>query len=532
MSGAEFVAAIGLVASIAQLIDSTKKVISRVRQYKQGSAFEDILPQLELFLNDVSRASQDFSLRQNENDESSRTFLRVLGGCNRQMMVLNETLTSVTPSATSSSLRRTWMGLRSIGKDVKIRESMAILDRYRATLTLHMVSNLTHQLSPATAASTKNDEGIFDIPRRRVAHFVGRKSVLQSLKALVLGSGGGSSSSDTITVGDTVLPLRIAVLVGLGGQGKTQIALELCRQCMNRFSTIIWINASSRIAALSDVKKIVRRLSTEYESSHDAQALLSFFHQWLRGTAKPWMLVFDNYDDPVGFPDVMDFYPDHGSVVVTSRHQSSKRLGVAFEVGALTDEEGVELLLRSVKNDDQDWELLAEAKRVVVKLGHLALAIDQAASYISARQMSLQTFAEVFESRKKAILAHTPAMWEYRAQTDNNQALSAFTTWELSINQVASDEAHRESITDFLTLLAFLESSNVKESLFSTYVERRPRAQQNQSLEIFLSQGKWDSATFQDLVMSLVDLALVQSVDYDDGYLLISLHPVIKVSRP
>ena len=528
MSGAEFVAAVGLAASIAQLIESTKKVISRIRQYKQGSAFDDVLPQLELFLYDVSRASQSFSPRQNKNDESSRTFLRVLAGCNRQMTSLNETIASVTPSTTSSSFRRTWIGLKSVSKDSKIREIMAILDRYRATLTLHMVSNLTHGLY--SAAGSENDKRLFEVPRRRVAHFVGRKGLLQSLKTLLLEERECSSSGDTTVVCDDVFPCNVAVLVGLGGQGKTQTALELCRQCMNSFNTVLWINASSRNAALSDVKKIVRGLSTEIESFHDAQALLSFFHQWLRGLKNPWLLVFDNYDDPAGFSDITDFYPDYGSVVITSRHHSSKRLGVTFEVGALTDDEGVELLLRGARHDLKGSASLVEAKTVVAKLGHLALAIDQAASYISAHQMSLQMFAEVFESRREAILKHTPATWQYRAQTDNGQALSAFTTWEISINQAASNEGEREMITDFLTLLAFLESSSVNESLFSTYVEHR--TQQRTSLNMFLSRGKWDSATFQDTVMSLVDMALVQNVDYDDGYLLISLHPVIKVSHP
>ena len=534
MSGAELVAAIGLAASIAQLIDSTKKVIGRVKEYKRGNAFEDVLPQLELFLDDVSKASQRFNSYQNGDKDSSRTFSRVLGGCNRQMTILNETITSMTPSETSSSFRRSWMGLKSFGKDVKIRETMAILDRYRATLTLHMISDLTHKQSqsPLIGATSKNGGDILEIPRRRVGHFIGREHLLRSLKLFVLGDREVSRSSKSTLVHDFIAPPRIAVLVGLGGQGKTQIALELCRQCTNSFGTMIWINASSRTAALSDIKRIVKRLSVESEHHQDAQVMVSIFHQWLRGLKSPWMLVFDNYDDPPAFQDIADFYLDSGAIVITSRHPSSKRLGTAFEVGAMTDEEGVKLLLRDAKHDEQSPELLAEAKEVVAKLGHLALAIDQAASYISARQMPLQVFVEIFESRKKAILVHTPATWEYRAQTGDGQALSAFTTWELSVNQIASEEASRESITDFLTLVAFLDSSSVKESLFSTYVEQRPKAQQSQSLGIFLSQGQWDSANFQDLVMSLVDLALVQYIEYDNGYLLISLHPVIKVSHP
>lgn len=59
MSGAELVAVIGLAASIAQLIDTTKKVIDRLKHYKRGTTFEDVLPQLELFLEDVTRQAKD-----------------------------------------------------------------------------------------------------------------------------------------------------------------------------------------------------------------------------------------------------------------------------------------------------------------------------------------------------------------------------------------------------------------------------------------------------------------------------------------
>ena len=534
MSGVEVVAAIGLAASLSQLVDYTRKVIRCIRQSKQGSAFQDALPQLELFLHDVLKISNFISSRKNENDEASRTFSRVLGGCCRQMIVLNDMIASVTPSNTSSSLKRTWVGIKSIGKDTKIRETMAILERYRATLTFHMVSDLSYPpaTSSATGGNPKQEERIFEVPRRRVSYFVGRKLLLKNLKDFILCENQTSSSGNRDMV-QGLLPLsRIAVLVGLGGQGKTQVALELCRQCISDFGTILWINASSMDSALSDVRRTVRRLSPEVENSNDAPTILTFFHKWLRDLSKPWMLVFDNYDDPAKFPDLTSFYPDYGSIIITSRHNASRRLGVPFEIGAMTDEEGRELLLRGSKQDVQDSNSVTEATEIVGKLGHLALAIDQAASYIATRQMSLSMFAEVFDSRKKAILDHTPATWEYRVQSENGQRLSAFTTWELSVNQVGSDEKQKQAIIEFLTLLSFLDATSVKESLFSIYVEGRPRSEQNQSLGIFLRDGKWDTAIFQDLVMELVELALVQHVDYDEGYLLITLHPIIKVNYP
>ena len=288
-------------------------------------------------------------------------------------------------------------------------------------------------------------------------------------------------------VDDVIGAPQIAVLVGLGGQGKTQIALALCRQCANDFGTIIWINASTRISALSDVKRPVKKLGIDTEQSQDGQATIALFHRWLRGLRSPWMLVFDNYDDPSSFRDISSFYLDSGVTVITSRHPSSKRLGTIFEVGAMTEAEGVEMLLRDISEHEKNSELQAPVRQVVARLGNLALAIDQAASYIASRQMPLQTFVKVFQSRKKAILAHIPAIWEY--QTDDGQALPVFTTWELSVSQIASNDLDRASITNFLTLVAFLDASSVSEGLFSTYVEQRSRTQHSQSLNVFLKDG-------------------------------------------
>ena len=61
MSGAELAAAISLAASITQLVDSIKKVIDRVRRIKKGTAFEDIVPQLELCYLDIQKAAQGLS---------------------------------------------------------------------------------------------------------------------------------------------------------------------------------------------------------------------------------------------------------------------------------------------------------------------------------------------------------------------------------------------------------------------------------------------------------------------------------------
>lgn len=139
MSGAEIVVVIDLAAFVVQLIDVTQKVIDRVKEYRRDSAFDHVLSQLKLFHDDIVKAQGDLGWPSERDAASERTFVRVLDGCNSQIAALDDLITRMTSQMASSTLRRTWMGLRSLGKDVKIREIMAILDRYKATLMLHMV---------------------------------------------------------------------------------------------------------------------------------------------------------------------------------------------------------------------------------------------------------------------------------------------------------------------------------------------------------------------------------------------------------
>ena len=124
------------------------------------------------------------------------------------------------------------------------------------------------------------------------------------------------------------------------------------------------------------------------------------------GTSKvPLSFVFDNFDQPAEFSSVKDFFPHGAKIIFTSRHVDSKRLGRAIEVGAMSADEGVELLLHQA-GVERTKENVADATAIAEELGGLALAIDQAATYISARHVPLHSFSGVYEKRRAAILKH------------------------------------------------------------------------------------------------------------------------------
>ena len=519
MSGAEIVAAVSFAASIASLVDFTTKVIKLAREVQKGSAFADVLPQLELFLADVEQIRHQVpqSLSSGVDRGALDTFSRVVDGCNRQVTTMYEIMSSMKFPESASHFRKSWIGLRNLGKEARIKEIMAILDQYKATLSLHLLTGISQ------ASAQSNKPKLFLVPKRRVARFVGRRGLLQSLKHFLTTRSANSP--------------RVAVLTGLGGQGKTQIALELCSQCSGEFDVVLWINARSRSAALIDFKAAGNALShgtKDVRGVADSE-IVSFVHGRL-DDAVSWLMIFDNYDDPANFIDITDFFPwttkppsSNGSIIITSRLNSSERLGTPFRISGLTHEEGVELLLRSGNEKSFSMKDQEDAKLVVERLGGLALAIDQAGSYISARHMPMQTFLQIFESRKQSILTFTPSTWEYNKDPNDGQALSAFTTWELSFEQIANEHLGKEAIAEFLAFLAFLGSVHVNEYLLSTYPQYRDSFLSH-PMDVFLSQGNWNSAYFQDTVVALADLSLIQVIEYDGGNMLISLHPIIKVS--
>jgi hypothetical protein len=104
------------------------------------------------------------------------------------------------------------------------------------------------------------------------------------------------------------------------------------------------------------------------------------------------LLVFDKYDSPKDFPNIYEYFPksSSGAILFTSRHADSTRLGDVVEMGGMTEEEGVELLLSQCAYKDTT-ENVFKGRKIVRTLGYLPLAIDQAGAYIRARSETLHT---------------------------------------------------------------------------------------------------------------------------------------------
>jgi hypothetical protein len=163
----------------------------------------------------------------------------------------------------------------------------------------------------------------------------------------------------------------------------------------------------------------------------------------------------------------------------------TEKLGEVVRMSGMTEEQGMQLLAPKLSPSDNS----IVGKQILDVLGYLPLAIDQAHAYIQAKQLSLEHFMHHYQRRKKQILELTPTFSQYQRQSGASQAataLSVFTTWELSFEQLGRT-CDCASLQKFLMLCGFLYHGHIKEDLFETCITAGERP--SPVLNIFVAEG-------------------------------------------
>lgn len=311
------------------------------------------------------------------------------------------------------------------------------------------------------------------------------------------------------------------VLQGMGGSGKSQLALWCCSKAkVMGYTAILWINASSPETLIQGYRSILKLISPESEGTIDDREASSLAQDIMSRWTGRWLLVFDNFDDPGAFasPDILYYIPSGGGhILFTSRDFDSTRLGRHMSFSQMSKEESVELLLQRPASTAEE-RLIAE--EIASTLGFLALALDQAGAYIRSRGLSLAQFTSHYERRTRTVLEEVPKVWEYRRDA---RRLSAFTTWEMSLDLITGSPREKEYKVHFLTLAAFMNPQCISEKYFRAYSS----IEGIEWLELFRNGKTWDSDKFDDLLMELRRLSLLQILERRGNEASFSIHPLI-----
>src|SRR5262249_8800449 len=217
---------------------------------------------------------------------------------------------------------------------------------------------------------------VWNLPQRNAA-FTGRGSVLDQLRDRL---------SASITV---VVP---QALFGLGGVGKTQVAIEYAYRFAANYDVVWWISAEQPHLIRSSLAELGTQL--HLQSGDNMNETVRIVCDNLR-QGRPynrWLLIFDNVDQP---DEVREFIPQGaGHVLLTSRNQAWNREARAVEIGVFTREESVTFLTKRVTGLDR-----ADAAHVAERLGDLPLAVEQAAAWLAATGMPVARYLELLDTQ-------------------------------------------------------------------------------------------------------------------------------------
>jgi hypothetical protein len=256
----------------------------------------------------------------------------------------------------------------------------------------------------------------------RNASFTGRSEILEKLRDQL------ASSSQAV-----VLPLA---LHGLGGVGKTQVALEYAWRYMADYDVVWWVSAEQRELITPTLADLATRLGIRVGDSvtEAAQAAREMLR---RGTPyRHWLLIFDNADAP---DDLEPFLPGGpGHVLITSRNPVWSRVAEPVEIDVFSRDESVEHLQRRVPGlSDENARIVAE------KLGDLPLAIEQAGAWLAETGTPPASYVQELDSQLTSVL-------ELSQPTDYPVPVAA--TWRLSFNRLREQS---EAAARLLELCAF-----------------------------------------------------------------------------
>ncbi|HEU5373950.1 MAG TPA: tetratricopeptide repeat protein [Ktedonobacteraceae bacterium] len=357
--------------------------------------------------------------------------------------------------------------------------------------------------SESASISPEKPGALWMVPYVRNPHFTGRADLLEQLtQELSLEQSGDARSTRRAVLSQP------QVVKGLGGVGKTQIAVEYAYRAreQDRYFHTIWINAASEEAILTSFQTLAERLPNFAERDEkDQHKLIAAVLRWIEQCPQSWLLIVDNADD---LSLIQPSLPQQGqgSIVLTTRAAAVGWLANPIEVEQMGLIEGTQFLLHRTHRLSASDEECNEASNVVIALDGFPLALDQAGAYIEETGCGFDDYLQIYEQHRAALLAR-------RGKQATNYPHSVATTWSLSFEKV--EQAH-PAAAELLRLCAYLFPDHIPEELLTQGAAYWPA---------ILRDGVTDPLRFNELLEALLAFSLVKRLAREH---LLSLHRLVQ----
>ncbi|MFE0250320.1 FxSxx-COOH system tetratricopeptide repeat protein [Streptomyces sp. NPDC059010] len=321
--------------------------------------------------------------------------------------------------------------------DLSAEAELARLRGDHATLTDLFETAVREVRTPAArSAGSQPRPATYRLPPRNI-NFTGRDAALRELRQRLISGDGGA----------------MQVVHGLGGVGKTQLAVEYAYLYRSEYRFVAFVDAEDPDLVASQFASLGRELGLAEVSSE--QVVPRVYGALL--DHGPWLIIFDNGERPGPLVDALPSgdLGSNGHVIVTTRLRGwSSRAGV-IGLDVFPRREAVELLARRVCGMTTDV-----ADRIADHLGDLPLALEQAAGYMDYNHTAPEEYLALLTSRLEDMIA--------LGEPTDRPAVVVATLWQLSVRRL---EIERPQAMRLLELCALLAPEPIPLDLFSGSAE-------------------------------------------------------------
>jgi N-terminal domain on NACHT_NTPase and P-loop NTPases/NB-ARC domain len=352
---AEAAAIIGLVSSIASLVELSAKVVSRLHEFTSKisevpESFRSLSVRLPLLTATLQRI-QTQAEASRLSDDVTKALKDVVDNTSEQVSVVQVSLSKILPPDGTSKFERALKALKSLAKEDQVQQALEKIHKNSDILVLHQTTRhvdtgdrILEELSKLSVAppTSAKSFGVCLGPAPQITPdaFVGRTDELQLLQDWLLSKTHPSRQ-------------RIVSIVGMGGMGKTQLSLAHVRDCGDQYSSVFWMNAKDETSLIQSIAQLSAVVfhdapTAATRSTDDEKLKVESVRRWLSEPGNDqWLVIFDNYDDPrlpgmhspTGY-DIRKYFPQRaqGLILITTR---SPRLSFAkqLRLGKLKDME-------------------------------------------------------------------------------------------------------------------------------------------------------------------------------------------------
>jgi voltage-gated potassium channel Kch len=285
-----------------------------------------------------------------------------------------------------------------------------------------------------TSDSTGRDTAAaleLNVGRRRFGAVPPRAGAFQHRAAAGVLVDAAEGGGTTVLTGAGVR--QASVLTGLGGVGKTQLAVDHAHTQWDhrRVQLLVWVSARTRDAVTSAYAEVAVELLGQAPARPERawRRLL----EWLAETTATWLVVLDDLQDPDHLNGLWPPHTPSGQVVVTTRRRDAALHGQQrriVDIGLFTPAEAAAYLTKKLPDRVCTDTTTAELAGLAHDLGHLPLALAQAAAYLANKPLhttaGYRTKLADRRTKLESVLPREPHLPDEHERT-------VAATWSLSI---------------------------------------------------------------------------------------------------